>query len=229
MALQNGKGFVGYLLWIFVISPLYFHSVSGSFEVAFGFLLDFAIFHPSTFVILHVSPKIPVSSYKSMYESMKNNGKYLRIIHSNNNQCNISLHDTDLHFAFATLQSIQNIAACLNKRLHSNKDPWIILSEETNYSVIYKQLSRTKLDLDDDIYVANCGNNEVLLNEIYKISASGNLESNAVGKWTLDGGLLYANTQKWYRRKNLKVNYTILCLNLKICFIRLLTVLEQYV
>ena len=196
---------ISWPIYKIVLVLIYLHNVTGNYKTAFEFIPDFTAFRESKHVVLHMSRQVPNIFYKSLHATIMRQDNYLSIFNSENLQCNISLHDTDLHFAFIDKDFIQPIISCLNNRIHRNKEAWVLFSQGTNFSFIQEKLSKAKLDLDDEIFIAQYENNKIKLSEIYKISPLSNVQSNFVGNWTPEGKLQYTHSPKWYRRMNLKV------------------------
>ena len=71
-------------------------------------------------------------------------------------------------------------------------------------------LKTAKLDLDDNVILGFQKQSHVDLYEIYKIDEIQELiEYNNVGSWSEKEGLQLINIPKWYRRRNLKVRYSL--------------------
>jgi hypothetical protein len=123
------------------------------------------------------------------------------------NNCSFKVDNTDLHILILDNEETVYPLNCLNNRIWSQKEPWIIYTNSSSKTMLSEKFRDAKLYLDDDILLAtnDNNNNTIGLWELYRIGSSYPLEVLDFGFWDTITGLSTTKLGKWLRRGNLKV------------------------
>ena len=93
------------------------------------------------------------------------------------------------------------------QRQLNHNELWLI--SFANHELERANFTSLNLDLDDDVMIYKESNNWLNIKEIYKLRASNDLVTINFGNYSIDQGWSYPNKNKWQRRMDLTVNYSI--------------------
>lgn len=97
-----------------------------------------------------------------------------------------------------------------NSRSRANREFWLLDESPLKNDVFSELLKNLIVDLDDDFYTYFSSDNhpKITINEVYKIRQNSEFIILPYGIFTNELGLELSTTEKWTRRKDLRVSNT---------------------
>ena len=170
-------------------------------------IFDFISFLNGKSIIIHADTKSQMSDLKMVHREISLRSYFGFITDSMDKSCEIYFENVDIHFIIYDQKATEHILACFEKRKKFNKETWVFITKLSDIKVLKNDLKDISLDLDDNVMVSLDNGDVLKLMEIYKISKSGEIQSNDAGQWSTTNGLEFSTVPKWYRRGNLQVSY----------------------
>ena len=105
---------------------------------------------------------------------------------------------------------MNNFIAMYNSRSRANREFWLLDESPLKNDVFSELLKNLIVDLDDDFYTYFSSDNDpkININEVYKIRQNSEFIILPYGIFTNELGLELSTTEKWTRRKDLRVSNT---------------------
>ena len=109
--------------------------------------------------------------------------------------------------------SLKQFTKLFNLREKTSREFWLLdvssLLNDHGFENVIDKLKDLKLDLDDDLYLYNFDKDlqMIRVHEFYEIHATVPRQLLSYGTWNESNGLLIPTSDKWLRRKDLKVHY----------------------